>query len=269
MSSASPHLVALDIDGTILTYDGTLTPPVRQAIRAAEEAGHHIVIATGRSISGVTELLADLDLTGGFAVCSNGAVTVEIDPAQPKGYRFADTVTFNPAAVIGLIQEFLPEALYAVEVVGQGIMTNAPWPDRELHGDVEIVPLEEMKHTDTTRVVVRSPSHSGAEFSEIVHRIGLHGVSYAIGYTAWLDLAPEGVTKASGLERVRRWLAVAPEDTVAVGDGRNDLEMVRWAAHGVAMGNAVDELKEIADEVTGNVDDDGLVAALAHLRAAV
>ena len=263
--SPAPHLVALDIDGTILTYHGVLTDPVRHAIQQTQQAGHHVVIATGRSVNGVTDLLRDLELTRGYAVCSNGAVTISIDPGRPEGYRLVDTVTFNPAAVIGVLQEHLPEALYATEIVGRGIRTNRIWPDRELHGEVEIVPIDVMKQSETTRVVVRSPSHTGAEFSEIVHRIGLHGVSYSVGYTAWLDLAPEGVSKASGLEQVRRWLHVPPEHTVAVGDGRNDLDMVHWAAHGVAMDNSVDELKEIAVEVTGNVDDDGLADALAWL----
>ena len=259
------HLVALDIDGTILTYHGALTAPVREVIQQTQRAGHHVVIATGRSVNGVTDLIRDLELTRGYAVCSNGAVTIAIDAGRPEGYRLVDMVTFNPSAVIGLLQEHLPEALYATEVVGRGIRTNKVWPDRELHGEVEIVPIDAMKQTETTRVVVRSPSHNGAEFSDIVHRIGLHGVSYSVGYTAWLDLAPEGVSKASGLEQVRRWLHVPPEYTVAVGDGRNDLEMVRWAARGVAMGNAVDELKEAAVEVTGNVDEDGLVEVLTPL----
>ena len=263
--SGTPHLVALDIDGTILTYEGVLTEPVRDAIRQVQTAGHHIVIATGRSINGVTDLILDLGLSRGYAVCSNGAVTISIEPGHPDGYRIVDMVTFCPAAVIGVLQEHLPEALYATEVVGRGIRTNRIWPDRELHGEVEIVPIEQMKQSETTRVVVRSPDHTGPQFSEIVHRIGLHGVSYAVGHTAWLDLAPEGVSKASALEQVRRRLHLQPQHTVAVGDGRNDLEMVRWAARGVAMDNSVDELKEVAVEVAGNVDDDGLAGVLAPL----
>ena len=68
--------------------------------------------------------------------------------------------------------------------------------------------------------------------------IGLHEVAYAVGWTAWLDLNPEGVSKGSALELLRRRLHVEPADTVAVGDQRNDIEMLQWAARGVAMGNA-------------------------------
>ena len=96
----------------------------------------------------------------------------------------------------------------------------------------------------------------------MVERIGLHGVAYAVGYSAWLDLAPEGVSKASALEQVRRRLGVQPHRTIAVGDQRNDLEMLRWAARGYAMGQAPPEVVEAADRVTGTVEEDGLAQAL-------
>ena len=100
---------------------------------------------------------------------------------------------------------------------------------------------------------------------EQVERVGLHGVSYAVGWTAWLDINPEGVSKGSALELVRRRLHVEPADTVAIGDQRNDIEMLEWAARGVAMGQAPDEVKAAADEVTGTVEEDGLAQVLRSL----
>ena len=73
------------------------------------------------------------------------------------------------------------------------------------------------------------------------------------------------MSKGSALELVRRRLGVEPIHTVAVGDQRNDLEMLHWAARGVAMGNAPDEVKAAADETTLDVDDDGLVPVLQSL----
>jgi hydroxymethylpyrimidine pyrophosphatase-like HAD family hydrolase len=117
-------------------------------------------------------------------------------------------------------------------------------------------------------VIVRAPDLESRDFLDLVGRLGLHEVSYAVGWTAWLDLAPQGVSKASALETVRQRLGVAPECTVAVGDGRNDLEMLGWAARAVAMGNAEPEVQQAAGEVTGHVDDDGLVPVLESLLAA-
>jgi len=70
------------------------------------------------------------------------------------------------------------------------------------------------------------------------------------------------VTKASGLEYVARELGVAPDDVLAIGDGRNDIEMLRWAGRGVAMGQAVPEVQAAADAVTATVHDDGAAVEL-------
>jgi hydroxymethylpyrimidine pyrophosphatase-like HAD family hydrolase len=90
-----------------------------------------------------------------------------------------------------------------------------------------------------------------------------------VGWTAWLDLAPDGVSKASALEPVRATLGVPLERTLAVGDGRNDVEMLEWAARAVAMGQAEPELLAVADEVAPPVEDDGLADVLEPLTARV
>lgn len=90
-------------------------------------------------------------------------------------------------------------------------------------------------------------------------------MTYSVGWTAWLDIAAEGVTKASALEALRRKLGTDPANTVAVGDGRNDIEMLTWAARGVAMGQAADEVIAAADEVTASVLDDGAALVLRGL----
>ncbi len=118
-----------------------------------------------------------------------------------------------------------------------------------------------------TRLVVRSPGHTSEEFSRLAHRMGLENVTYAIGYTAWMDVAPHGVTKASALEQLRQELDVQPSRTVAVGDGSNDREMLEWAALGVAMGHAPEPVRAVADEVTGTIEDDGVVDVLHRLLA--
>jgi hydroxymethylpyrimidine pyrophosphatase-like HAD family hydrolase len=91
----------------------------------------------------------------------------------------------------------------------------------------------------------------------------LHGTDYVVGWTAWLDLSPVGVSKASGLALVAGALAIDASDVLAIGDGRNDIEMLRWAGRGVAMGQAVEVVREAADAVTGTVHDEGAATELA------
>ena len=261
------RLVALDIDGTVLDIDEVISDRVRTAVADAVAAGTHVVIATGRSLHGTLPVLDRLGLVEGWAVCSNGAITLRLDPALPDGYEIHDTVTFDPAPALRMLREHLPTALYLVEDDRAERKVTADFPDGELSGDPLVVPFEELMAEPVTRVVVRSPEHTPEDFLATVERIGLHGVSYAVGWTAWLDLAPDGVSKASALEVVRQRLGVAPQDTVAVGDGRNDVEMLAWAARGVAMGQAVAEVQAVADEVTASVEDDGVAVVLEDLLA--
>ncbi|NMM24438.1 MAG: HAD family phosphatase [Phycicoccus sp.] len=259
------RLIALDLDGTTIRHDGSMSPAVRQAVGEVADAGFHVVIATGRAILAAMPLIADLGLEHGFAVCSNGAVTLELDPEHTDGYRILETVTFDPAPALEILRGSWPDAVVAVEELGVGFKVSAPFPDGELDGEVRVVPWEELGSSPATRVTFRSPTGTAEDFLALVERIGLHEVSYAVGFTAWLDINPEGVSKASALELIRLRLGVENVHTVAVGDQRNDIEMLQWAARGVAMGNAPDEVKVAANEVTAHVDEDGLVPVLRSL----
>jgi hydroxymethylpyrimidine pyrophosphatase-like HAD family hydrolase len=265
-TAADALLVALDVDGTLIDHDERMSEDVRGAVRAVVDAGHHVVIATGRSLVATLPILDRLSLTTGYAVVSNGAVTARLNPDTERGYELADVVTFDPAPALRLLREHLPGAAYAVEEeLGTGFRLHGPFPDGELIGQLTVVPFEELLSSPATRVIVRSSDHTPQDFLDLTHRIGLHGVNYAVGWTAWLDLAPEGVSKASALEQVRRTLGVQPHRTVAVGDGRNDVEMLAWAARSAAMGQAPVEVRQAATEVTGPVEEDGVVPFLDSL----
>ena len=259
------RLIALDLDGTTITHAGVLRPAVREAVQAVAATGMHIVVATGRSIVATTPILNALGLTTGYVVCSNGAVTLALDTDEPQGYQILETVTFDPAPALELLRDSWPDAVIAVEELGVGFKVSAPFPDGELDGELRVVSWDELVADPVTRVTFRSPTGTSEDFEELAERIGLHEVNYNIGFTAWMDINPEGVSKGSALELLRRRLEVEPMHTVAVGDQRNDLEMLQWAARGVAMGNAPEEVKAVADEVAGHVDDDGLVPVLLSL----
>jgi len=260
-----PMLVALDIDGTLMTYDEQMSDDVREAVAALLDAGVHVVLATGRSVHTTMPVARELGIAKGWVVSSNGSVTVRLDADEELGYEVVDRITFDPGPALRLMHAELPDALFAVEQVGFGFRMNKPFPEGELSGVLDVVELEDLWSDHVTRLVVRSPGHTSDQFHDLVHRMGLDDVSYSVGWTAWMDIAPHGVTKASALEVVRRRLGVEPSRTVAIGDGSNDLQMIDWAARGVAMGHAPQAVREIADEVTGTIDDDGAVDVLRSL----
>ena len=257
MRDFRPELVALDIDGTLLHADGHITAPVREAVKRARQAGAHIVLSTGRSTFGITSVLETLEQPGGLVVASNGAVTVSYWPVE-----VLSSVTFEARETVKLLLEHVPDALVAVEVVGRGYRVNKSFPEGEITGEVWTQPVDELVAEPVTRVIIRDPSQSAEEFIELAERLGLHGTNYAVGYTAWLDLAPDGVSKASGLAEVAERLGVPQSRVLAIGDGRNDVEMLRWAGRGVAMGDSPRAGPEGADDVTEDVGRDGVAVEL-------
>ncbi|GAA5518639.1 putative phosphatase M6_Spy0533 [Demequina sediminis] len=260
------RLVGLDIDGTLMHWGGDMSDAVVDAVERARMCRNHVVLATGRNIVGMMPVAQQLGIRRGWAVCSNGAVTVRLNPGAAGGYDIVERVTFNPRAALELIRTELPDAFYAVEDLGVGFLVNREFPEGELVGRQRVVAdFDELCHDEATRVVIRAPGVDVSHFDTLVHRIGLNDVTYAVGYSAWLDLTPPGVSKASALETLRRQLGVYPDHTVAVGDGNNDIEMLRWAGHSAAMGTAPDHVRAAADEVVGSVEEDGVLTVLDRL----
>jgi len=264
-----PRLLALDIDGTLLKWvEGTgqhyeqISPVLYDAVQSAADAGAHVVLASGRSPHGMTKIadLLDLPRVGAdrlWVVSSNGAVISRYPPLE-----VVHEETFDASEAVRQVLEQHPEALVAVEERGVGYRVNRPFPDGELSGEMIETELEEIVGGPVSRVIIRDPTASADDFVAMAAKLGLHGTDYVVGWTAWLDLAPVGVSKASGLEHVADQLGLTGADVLAIGDGRNDIEMLGWAARGVAMGQAVQEVHDAADFTTDTVYDDGAAVEL-------
>lgn len=254
-----PRLVALDIDGTLVDHRGVLPDEVNASVRRVVEAGVPVVLSTGRGWHSTRPVFEQLALPPGYAVASNGAVVVHTPPTE-----ILRQVTFDPRDVIATVARLAPEAMIATEVVGEGFEVSAAFPTGELDGTVNQRSLAELSAEPVTRVIVRDPSRSDEDFIALAEQLGLHGVAYFIGYSAWLDIAPEGVHKALGLAEVCDRLGIEAADVLAMGDGNNDIEMLQWAGRGVAIGDAVQTVREAADAVTGRFAEGGTAAELDH-----
>lgn len=249
--------MALDIDGTIVDHYGTMPDEVRAAVRRVVQAGVTVVLATGRSWHGTRPIFDQLGLPPGPAVSSNGAVIVRYPPEE-----IVRAVTFDPSDVIRKVGELAPGTLIAVEEVGRGYRLSGPFPGDDLTGEMVIEDVEQLSSRPVTRVILRDPNASVGDFMRLAEQLGLHGVTYFVGWSAWLDIAPEGADKASALADIAEQLGVGAGDVLALGDGRNDTEMLRWAGRGVAMGDAPVEVQQVADHVTGLFDEGGTVTEL-------
>jgi hydroxymethylpyrimidine pyrophosphatase-like HAD family hydrolase len=261
-----PRLIAIDIDGT-LALEGTdirnvgpegIAAPVRAALADAVAAGARVVLCSGRTVMGVRPFLASLHLSTGWAICSNGAVLLDAATGE-----VARTVDFDPAEPARVLRKLIPDAVFVAEQVGVGNRCTVGIDLGSFFGETTVVDFDTLISYGTPRMSVLWPGHDYADMAALIAGVEIPGVHYSLDHhDACLMATPPGVTKGSALETLRIELGVAAEDTMAIGDGFNDVEMLAWAAHGVAMGQAPEPVRAVADEVTASVSEDGLALAL-------
>lgn len=263
LSGRVAQLIALDIDGTLLDTGKPVSAAARAAVGAAVGRGDHVVLASGRTMTAVLPILGQLGLVSGYAVCGNGALVLDVTAGKPLS-----ATSFEPAPVLAAIERTLPGAVYAGEEVGVGNRVTEGFAEGMITGAQLPVSLAELGSAPLVRLAVWWGSHTADEIVRAFDGVRLPGVSHSIDHVEpWMLVVAEGLSKRTALESLRIRLGVPAGATFAIGDGRNDVEMLQWAGHGVAMGQAPAEVRAVADEVTGSFDEDGLAAALGRFLA--
>ncbi|WP_280446740.1 HAD family hydrolase [Nocardia brasiliensis] len=258
MTVGGPRLIALDVDGTLLDTGSPVSERVAAAVRAAIGAGAHVVVTTGRTVLTTRPVLAELGLIEGHALCSNGAVQVDVANGQPVAIE-----AFDPAPAVLALRALIPEMIFAVEKVGVGHWATGVSPGEFSIGEYLLVDHGALSSEPTPRLNGWWPQGTLAQMRALLHELEVPGASWVHGeFGPWLTVSRQGVSKGWALERLRCALGVPHTATLAIGDGYNDREMLRWAAHSVAMDNAPDEVKTLATEVTGTVHEDGVATVL-------
>jgi HAD superfamily hydrolase (TIGR01484 family) len=264
-----PLLIGLDVDGTLIHHDESISDAVLAAVDRVQRLGHEVTLATGRSWETARPILERFKLEPEYVVCANGALTMRRDLSEPDGYRREWVETFDATEVLEKIRGHLPKGSYMVEDAEGFRRYTEGMSDWEL-SNAERVDFDDLKGFPTTRVVVTVPELGDEDFLEAVRGMGLNDVAYSVGWSAWLDIAPHGVNKGTALERVRAQLGIPRENVLVVGDGRNDIEMFQWAVAGggraVAMGQAPQEVFDAANEATASVEEDGMAFVLSTVE---
>lgn len=257
------RLVALDIDGTLLGSDGKVPAGTVDALDLVRAAGHEVVLATGRSLVGLMSAATRLGLVEGFAVCSNGTMTVHLDPMAPSGYVIDDMRMFDPEPVIRRAFELAPGLRVGVEDVGRGWWVNSSFDPGQLNGPQQLARVADMVAKPATRLALHDPG-----VKRHLEALRATGATVTLSGTGWVDITAPETSKALALEMIRARLGIPPEHTVAVGDGANDLDMLAWAGYGVAMGHSSSAVRHAADAVTGTIQEDGAITVLYSLLPA-
>lgn len=260
--AARPRLLALDVDGTIVACGNEPSSAVSERLRATIEAGVRVVLATGRELHNVIELCAQIGAPELWVVCSNGAVTARV---HPGGWDLVETVTFDPRPAIAALSRAAPDLRFTMEVVGVGNAARGSFGKTEIPGPRHI--LEGPIPDAATLVIAVSDSVACSDLVAAVADLGLALLPYPHRASAYLDLSPGHVSKATGVRALADGWGIPREACVAVGDYLNDIELVKWAGRGIAMGHAPEGLRAVADEVAGSIDEEGLVEVLDSILA--
>jgi Cof subfamily protein (haloacid dehalogenase superfamily) len=261
-----PKVVATDLDGTLLRSDGTLDERSRRALAAVEEAGSVVVICTARPARWLRPLA---QATGhrGVAICANGGVVwdmhtesaLEEFPLEPEIAK----------EVVSLLQAELPGGAWAVERTtgfAHEPAYRSRWP---VPGDAVVDAVESLVLEPSLKLMLRNDGMTADALLQRARELvgDLAELSYSSAGDSLLEIAAAGVSKASALARVCAERAIDRTDVVAFGDMPNDLPMLAWAGHAVAVANAHRDVLAAADEVTADNDDAGVARVLERLFA--
>jgi hydroxymethylpyrimidine pyrophosphatase-like HAD family hydrolase len=262
--NARPRLIATDLDGTIVRHDGSVSERVLEVFAAAVAVDVRVVFVTGRPPRWMGEVA---EVTGhtGVGICANGAYVYDMH-AEVVTETFAIPVD-NARDAVGRVRAVLPSAAMGLE--SEAGFAHEPhyhprWSPAPLLG---VGPIEEHLTDSVAKLLVRDDALPGDEMLELASPAlaGVVEVTHSNVNDSLLELSALGVTKASTLALLAERWGIAQSEVVAFGDMPNDVEMLRWAGCGYAVGNAHPLVLEVADEHAPSIDDDGVAQVLERL----
>ncbi len=280
LKNAGIKLLALDMDGTLLTEDGQITYASIEAIKKAQQAGISVIIATGRDYNAIPwEQLRDVKVP--YVVTNNGSAV----------YRTKDHTCIYEECIPTEQAEKIISYLLTKHVYMEVFMDDAPYTSQQMRQIVRELPLpehiiklieEKQKALPDMLEYVRRGAHvqkgtlyfvrcqdgslfEREEVREFLERCD--SLSVVNGGYDDLEFMKAGVNKSSGLHYICKILQISPEETAAIGDSENDVEMLLAARLGIAMGNALEDVKSRADAVTLSNEEDGVAVAIDAILA--
>lgn len=257
-----------DVDGTLLPFGQGLPESTRKALLAARANGHRLFLSTGRGPMELDPRLSVIPFDGGVYAGGASARVGEKDIFTSYLSREALEWIYSYAAEKGwklllqtdegtFLTKEMEEALYALFMKSLGRLL--------VIGGLKVVselPLRE----DATKLVFITADHDAREAAPGLSRyFDVVDNTMGVPLEDCAELVQKGISKAVGMHRILEYYGASAEDSIAFGDGANDIEIIREAGTGVAMGNASPELKSVADYVTRDILDDGISSALEHL----
>jgi Cof subfamily protein (haloacid dehalogenase superfamily) len=258
------RLAAIDLDGTLLRTDKTLSSRSLDALLAVQDAGIVVAVVSARGPRGVREIVDGTGLRGA-AICSNGAIVIDLPSGAVRRMRTFETEV--AVELVHALRQRVPGVRFAIE---REALSHEPgfaaW-DWTPPAGTRIGDAIELLDDPATKIVVRHPEHEVEALAAVVREVaGDRATAYVSG-TWVVEVSPAGVNKAAALAELCEELGVPATDVVAFGDHLNDMPMLSWSGRAIAVANAHAEVIAIAGEVTRTNDEDGVAVVLEQLVA--
>ena len=271
-----PHrLVVCDFDGTLLNGPGPVSPAVRRAMQDTVDAGYWITVCTGRGYQLLKPYL-DQVVVNAPLICCNGALILDLCSLQviysaPTPLQVAhDAIRLAIARgwrVLAYFADMQTLLYYGYSPFDPPHTTRPGY--QLIRGDAVVAegvdPLAVISEPLQKLMVLAPRSGATPEFVSAIQESVGNRATVVLSSPRAAELLLPGASKGEGMKRVARLVRVPRRNTVAIGDGDNDVDMLRWAGMGIAMGNAMPAVKAAAAWVAPPVDQDGVAIALQRL----
>ena len=261
--SARIKLIALDLDDTLLRADLSISEENKHALQRAENMGIHIVLASGRNYNSMRRYAEELFIhrRGDFLVGSNGAQLI-----QASTGALLEDLALPAAFCRNLVEDFERKGYFWQLYIDGKIYCSRinKWAliDHQLSSlPLEVIhDLDEVVNKDQTKIVIGGePAQIESIYRELIARIS-DQAEIVTSKPYFLEVLPKGASKGAALERLTARLHLTMDSVLAIGDARNDLEMLKRAGWGCAPANAAEEIRAAARFVSSKTNEEDAVA---------
>lgn len=256
-----PHLIAVDLDGTLLTDNKVISDRTKLTLQNAMKEGHHVVIATGRPFRSSHDYYKELGLSSPI-VNFNGAFVHH--PTSSSWGTYHSPIDIKTAQQIVEASENFTIKNILAEVIDDVYFHHH---DHELmnlfstgSNKVSTGNLREILMHDPTSILIHAEEDKVSEIRKHLTDVHAEVIDHRRWGAPWhvIEIVKNGMNKAVGLKRIAEYYQIPQERVIAFGDEDNDFEMIEYAGHGIAMGNAIEELKTLANFVTKTNEEEGI-----------
>lgn len=268
----SYKLIALDLDMTLLNKEKKISDVNKEAVKMAKEKGVHVILCSGRILNGVLHYANVLGIDNAPVIACNGAIVHDLRIKKDVFYMGINNESCIKIADICNKNDVYYHFYYKNTIVAKRLEYSSKFyiqknkelpPEERINVEIDNS-YDKIYQCDNliTKFVIVDSDIKKVDYIRSLIEDQVEDIEVAKSDINILDITKKGINKKIGLEFVCNYLDVKKEEVIAIGDNENDIEMIKYASVGIAMGNAIDEVKSVCDYMTDTFENDGVAKAI-------